>query len=32
MRGKNLMIEEVLNRIKNENPDLDAILSKCIGW
>jgi len=32
MRGKNLMIEEVLNRIKNENPDLDAILSRCIGW
>mgnify|MGYP000182040444 FL=1 len=31
-RGKNMMIEEVLDKIRNENPDLDVILSKCIGW
>lgn len=31
-RGKNLMIEEVLDRIRNENPDLDVILNKCLGW
>ena len=32
MRGKNQMVEEVLDKIRNENPDLDVILSKCIGW
>ena len=31
-RGRNMMIEEVLDKIRNENPDLDVILSKCIGW
>ena len=31
-RGRNQMIEEVLDKIRNENPDLDVILSKCIGW
>jgi len=31
-RSKNMMIEEVLDKIRNENPDLDVILSKCIGW
>lgn len=31
-RSKNLMIEEVLDRIRNENPDLDVILNKCLGW
>jgi len=31
-KQKNLMIEEVLDKIRNENPDLDIILSKCIGW
>ena len=31
-RGKNMMIEEVLDKIRNVNPDLDVILSKCIGW
>jgi hypothetical protein len=27
-----MMIEEVLDKIRNENPDLDVILNKCIGW
>lgn len=31
-RSKNMMIEEVLDKIRNENPDLDVILNKCIGW
>lgn len=31
-RGRNMMIEEVLDKIRNENPDLDVILSKCINW
>lgn len=31
-RGRNQMIEEVLDKIRQENPDLDVILSKCIGW
>ena len=31
-RQKNMMIEEALDKIRNENPDLDVILSKCIGW
>ena len=31
-RARNNMIEEVLDKIRNENPDLDVILSKCIGW
>ena len=31
-RSKNLMIEEVLDKIRNENPDLDVILNQCIGW
>lgn len=31
-RGKNQMVEEVLDKIRHENPDLDVILSKCIGW
>jgi len=31
-KGRNDMIEEVLDKIRNENPDLDVILSKCIGW
>lgn len=31
-RGKNQMIEEALDKIRNENPDLDVILNKCIGW
>ena len=31
-KGRNQMIEEVLDKIRNENPDLDVILSKCIGW
>ena len=31
-RSKNMMIEEVLDKIRNENPDLDVILSRCIGW
>ena len=31
-RQKNMMIEEVLDKIRNENPDLDVILNKCIGW
>jgi len=26
------MIEEVLDKIRNENPDLDIILSKCLQW
>ena len=26
------MIEEALDKIRNENPDLDVILNKCIGW
>lgn len=29
-RNKNRMIEEVLDKIRNENPDLDIILSKCL--
>lgn len=31
-RSKNFMIEEVLERIKNENPDLEVILSQCLNW
>jgi vacuolar-type H+-ATPase subunit I/STV1 len=31
-RSKNMMIEEVLDKIRNENPDLDVFLNKCIGW
>ncbi|MFN9897351.1 MAG: hypothetical protein ACK55Z_00880 [bacterium] len=31
-RGKNMMIEEVLDRIRNQNPDLDIILNRVIGW
>ena len=31
-RQKNQMIEEALDKIRNENPDLDVILNKCIGW
>ena len=31
-RGRNMMIEEVHDKIRNENPDLDVILIKGIGW
>lgn len=31
-KQRNQMMEEVLDKIRNENPDLDVILSKCIGW
>ena len=31
-RQKNQMIEEVLDKIRRENPDLDVILSRCLGW
>ena len=31
-KGKNMMIEEILDKIRNQNPDLNIILSKCIGW
>lgn len=27
-----MMIEEVLDRIRNQNPDLDIILNRVIGW
>jgi len=31
-KAKNRMIEEVLDKIRSENPDLDVILSKCLEW
>ena len=31
-QNRNAMIEEVLDKIRNENPDLDVILSKCLEW
>lgn len=31
-KGKNQMIEEILDKIRNQNPDLDVILNKCLGW
>ena len=31
-RNKNMMIEEVLMRIKDQNPDLEGILNNMIGW
>lgn len=31
-RNKNMMIEEVLMRIKEQNPDLEQILNNMVGW
>ena len=31
-RNKNVMIEEVLMRIKEQNPDLEQILNNMVGW
>lgn len=31
-RGRNMMIEEVLLRIKEQNPDLQQILDNMVGW
>ena len=31
-RNKNMMIEEVLMRIKEQNPDLEEILNNMVGW
>jgi hypothetical protein len=31
-RNKNMMIEEVLMRISEQNPDLEQILNNMVGW